>query len=114
MSLMVIVRGSLTVTRTHCRFGLIDVTGFAGASRIFTRSGGGDWYVCWDQTEASGASVSSAVDKARRREILFVDAGMGVSVRRILSCNYINTVCLFAVLVSASRPSCRELPRGAA
>src|ERR1700681_1011092 len=112
MSLMVIVRGSLTVTRTHCRFGLIDVIGFAGASRIFTRSGGGDWYVCWDQAGASGASVSNAVDRARRREILFMDARVGGSVPTILFCNYINTVCLWSVLVNGARPSFADILRG--
>ncbi len=72
MSLMVTVRGSLTVTRTHRRFGLIEVIGFAGASRIFTRSAGGDWYVCCAQAGMSGASIKHAVDRTRRYESLFI------------------------------------------
>ena len=73
MSLIVIVRGSLTVTRTHCRSGLIDVTGFAGASRIFTRSAGGDWYACCAQAGMSGANKRQAVGKTQRYGSLFMD-----------------------------------------
>src|SRR5882672_12134643 len=105
MSLMVTVRGSLIVTSTHCRFGLIDMTGFAGASRIFTKSAGGDWYVCWPRTGMSGASIRHAVDRTRRYESLIMDLSWGRLTGR---CGWavfttISTGDVIAVLVSVAR-----------
>jgi hypothetical protein len=77
MSLIVIVRGSLTVTRIQRRFGLMEVIGFAGASRIFTRSAGGDWYGCWAQAGRSGANIRHAIDITRRYEILVMNGESG-------------------------------------